>query len=174
MSDAPPKVPTFEERVAGAEACTTPDARRDFIAHLMAQDLWPSYPESVRFRTLLQAAWGVGDSSVRKYAAEAHRLLAFSPDERDQMRAELARRFAGYAQVAMANRNNVTGLPDIPSAIKATELVGKYLGLEPETKIQHGGSIALDTLDDLRERMAQVSSAEAVDGDAQGRDRSAG
>lgn len=168
MSDeAASKVPTFEERLVGAEDCDTPESREHFIGRLMVADLWPKFPESTRFRAMLAEIWQLSDSSVRRYATTAHRLIAFDPEERDMMRAELASTFAGYARIAVTSRNQVTGLPDLPSAIKATELVGKYLGLEPETKVQHGGSIALDTIDALKQRMALAAGVEA-DVDAPG------
>lgn len=161
------KVPTFKERIAGADLCDTPESREQFIVRLMVADLWPKFPESTRFRAMLAAVWGLSDSSIRRYATTAHRLIAFDPEERDMMRAELASTFAGYARIAVTSKNQVTGLPDLPSAIKATELVGKYLGLEPETKIQHGGAIALDTIDALKQRMALAAGVEA-DTDAPG------
>lgn len=137
---------------------TAPADRIRWIAREMAALRWPAYPASIDFRRQLAERWGCAEGTIRGYASDASRALAiFDPDERDMLRHELAVRLSQIADRALAERHQVSGLPDFQSAIKATDLMGKYLGLEPVARVEHSGMVALDSLDELRARIAGVA-----------------
>lgn len=132
---------------------TTKDERVHYVVGLMRRNEWPSFPESRKFRAELAAKWGVSDSSVKAYAAEAHRIVALDPDERAELQERLGRSLLEMAEEARASKNKVTDLPDYPSAIRATEMAAKFLGIEFEQKVKLSGSVALEDLDELRKRI---------------------
>jgi hypothetical protein len=131
----------------------TADERIHFIAGLMSENKWPAWPDSVAYRRVLADKWGVSDSSIRSYSAQAHRLIALDPDEREQLRAELAKRMKRIADDAETRENNVTGLPDYGSAIKALDQYAKYSGIELEQKVKLSGSVGIEDIEELRKRI---------------------
>lgn len=149
---------------------STPAERAAWIAETMSRLEWPTWPESAEARRTLAERWGVAESTVKGYAWQAARLFRIdNSDERDQLRTELAVRLSKIADRALAERNTVTSLPDFQSAIKAIDLMGKYLWLEPPTRLEHAGSVSLDSIDDLRKRIGATVEHLRVD-DAGGAD----
>jgi hypothetical protein len=111
-----------------SENLVTREQRVRHIAQLMARGEWLN---SYSRRCELAASWGVTESAIKHYSAEAHRLLAFDPDERDELRTTLANRMLNIAEDAFARQNEVTGLPDYRSAIQALELFAKFASITP-------------------------------------------
>jgi hypothetical protein len=107
----------------------TRESRVRHIAQLMSRGEWLN---SYRMRCELAAEWGVTESAIRGYSAEAHRLLATDPEERKQLRDALANTFLSIAAEARARTSSVTGLPDMQSALKALELYAKFASVAPE------------------------------------------
>lgn len=108
---------------------STVEERVSFIADEMASGRWEAYAS----RAILAKAWGIGDERVRQLASEAHRLVAFDPEERDRKRASLAAFCAKTRDRASTMLNDITGLPDFGSALKAAELEAKFIGIELAT-----------------------------------------
>jgi len=130
-----------------------------FVADLMAEDKWPCWPDSLVFRRMLGDIWGVSESSVRAYAAEAHRMVALNPEDRAVLQEELAKRMKRIADDAETRCSTATGLPDYGSAVKALESYAKFSGIELEQKVKLSGSVKLEDLDALRRK---------VEGDSEG------
>lgn len=127
----------------------TPEDRIRYIAELMRENAWPVWPDSARFRKRLAVHWDVSESTIRNYSAEAHRIVAMDPEEREQLKADIAKRLNGISERAATERNLVTGLPDFCSAIKAMETAAKFAGIELEQKVRLSGSVKLTDLDQL-------------------------
>jgi hypothetical protein len=112
-----------------------------YIADEMSAGRWDGYAT----RVPLAEVWGVTDSRVRDYAAEAHRLIAADPQELLERR----RSFAGWAalqrQRASSMVNQQTGLPDFGNAVKVAEFEAKCIGLdlEPEKKAEAHEPVAM-------------------------------
>ncbi len=132
------------------------EARIQRIVELMAANEWPAFPETAVLRRKLAAEWGVAESTVRNYAAEAHRRVALDPEERARLQEDLGRRLLSIAEEARDARNKVTDLPDFPSAIRATEMAAKFLGIEFKQELKLSGSVALEDLDELRKRIDEA------------------
>lgn len=132
---------------------TTKDERVHYVVGLMRRNEWPIFPASRAFRAELAAQWGCSDSSVKAYAAEAHRIVALDPEERAELQERLGRQLLEMAEEARASKNTITNLPDFPSAIRATETAAKFLGIEFTTKVKLSGSVGLDSIDELRKRI---------------------
>lgn len=124
-----------------------------FITGLMAANEWPAFPHALAFRRSLAAQWGVSEAAIRKYAAEAHRVLAIHPEEREALKLQLALRFKAIADAALECRSATTGLPDYRNAIGALELFAKFCGIEFAQKVNVSGMVSLEDLDALRERV---------------------
>lgn len=116
-----------------SESPVTREQRVRHIAQLMARGEWLN---SYTRRCELAAEWGVGEGAIRSYSAEAHRLLAFDQEERDQLRTTLANRLLAISEDAFARMNEVTGLPDYRSAISALETFAKFTSLLPDAAPQ--------------------------------------
>ena len=106
---------------------TKVESRVGYIAELMSKGEWRS---SLQEYKKLGLAWGVDPSTVRRYAAEAHRLIAWDMDERQGLRRSLAATMHGIYEDAMTRYNLKTGLPDYQSAIKATEDFARFAGIQ--------------------------------------------
>lgn len=108
-----------------------------YIADEMAGGRWDGYNS----RAPLAEIWGITDSTVRNYSAEAHRLCEFEPQEILERRRSLGAFVA--VQRARASRmvSRVTGLPDFGSVLRAAELEAKFIGidLEPPEKTDGAG-----------------------------------
>lgn len=144
-----------------SDAPTTPRAgepqtveeRVHFIAEQMAANEWPPWPDTLAHRRALAARWGVVEATIRKYAAEAHRLLAIDADDRERLREQIAREMREIYEEAKNTPNRQTDIPDYASAIKALDLSAKYAGIELEQKVKVSGSVSLEDLDELRKRV---------------------
>lgn len=145
------------ESIAGAVAppaeipvLATPSERVAFIVGLMRELAWPSWPASLQFRARLAEAWGVSDSSIRSYSAEAHRVIELDPADRVDVAQDIARRCDKVAEDALNHVNEQTGLPDYGAALRAFEMKAKFLGAEPPKEVKLSGGVSLATLDELR------------------------
>lgn len=148
---------------ASAAMAINKELRVKWITNVMVADEWPAWPESLQYREDLATIWGVSVSSVKGYAAEAHRVVAIDPDEREQLRAEIAKKMKAIGEDAATLTSKVTGLPDFQAALKALNDYAKFAGIELETKIKLSGTVALEDLDDLRSRI------EGDDNESEGR-----
>lgn len=121
-----PTLPPIPDR-----RCGTPK-RIAYIVAVMAAGQWNGYVT----RAKLAEAWGISDSRVRQYSAEASRMLYADddPEELAQKRRSLAAWVAAQRERAARMTSFVTGLPDFGAALKATELEAKLLGIEFESK----------------------------------------
>lgn len=136
-----------------ASLASNKEERVKWVCDVMVADDWPAWPESLAYREELARVWGVSVSSVKAYAAEAHRIVAIDPEDREQLRAEIAKKMKALGEDAASMTSKVTGLPDFASALKALNDYAKFAGIELETKIKLSGSVALEDLDDLRSRI---------------------
>lgn len=132
-----------------------------YIADVMSRNEWPVWPESLAFRKKLAEEWGLSESTVRDYAAEAHRIVAIDPEERERLREEIAKRMKRLADDAEQRQNMITGLPDYGSAIKALDMHAKYAGIELEQKLKLSGAVQLEDIDALRKRIEGGDGGEA-------------
>lgn len=138
---------------------------RDRVAWIVdrMRDLsWPVWPASLRFRQRIAEAWGISESTVRNYTAEAHRVVELDAVDRAQVAQDIARQLDAVAQDALASVNEVTGLPDYPSVIRALESKAKFLGAEPSKEVKLSGTVSLASIDELRKAVGD-------DGEAEGR-----
>jgi len=125
------------------------DDRVRYIAELMSDGEYHAYAT----RAELAKAWGVGDGAIRKYAAEASRLVGLDPEERDRLRVSLGNFCKRVREDASTAISKVTGLPDYASTLKAAELEGRFMGITLDDKRveltgKGGGPVAL-TLEDV-------------------------
>lgn len=128
----------------------TTTARVRYCAGLMAEDLWPMFPHAEAFRCRLGKVWGVAESTVKNYSAEAHRMLKLDPEEIAQLKLSLASRFRAIAEHALDNVSKISGLPDYRSAHDAYKTYGQFAGIEFDQKVTLGGAVKLEDLDALR------------------------
>jgi len=132
----PPKSSTTEQRI-------------QYIVQVMAMARWEGYVS----RAPLAAAWGISDSRVRQYSAEASRTLyADDPQEREENRQQLAASMRRLRDQASRMIDQRSALPDFRSVIAAAELEAKLLGIEIDSKRRveltgKGGSALVVTLD---------------------------
>jgi len=101
-----------------------------YIMSLMASGEWL---RSRFYRLELAELWGVTDSAIKLYSAEASRALEFDPEETAQLKAQLAATFLRLAKAAEMNVNQITGQSDLKTAIDAMRLYGDYAGCDPRT-----------------------------------------
>jgi len=125
-------------------------ARVAWIVDRMRELTWPVFPESLRYRQRLAMVWGVSESTIRDYSAEAHRVVELDPIDRAQMSYDIARKMDAISEDALATINEQTGLPDYGSAIRALEAKARFLGAEPPKEHKVTGSVSLATIDELR------------------------
>lgn len=111
----------------------TRDARVRHIAEMMASGQWL---KSYKMRCSLAEKWKCEETTIRSYAAEAHRLLAMDPEEREQLRITLANHFHNIAEQALSTCNQVTGLPDYNAVLKALDLYARYASVSPKEEIE--------------------------------------
>jgi hypothetical protein len=141
---APPSdIPELEDK----------SARVGWIVDRMRELSWPRWPESLKYRQRLAAAWGVAESTVRDYSAEAHRTVELDPVDKSMVAEDIARTLDAIAQDALATVNEVTGLPDYGSAIRALEAKAKFLGAEPTKQVHVTGTVSLEDLRSLKDRI---------------------
>ncbi len=128
-------------RDARTNAMSLTEKRIDRCLQIMAAGEW----QTVVTEQMLETEFGIRSTGVRALAAEANRILRRSVGRDNEVKARLlatidALRFAAQKQtrrVRMWNRKEKCfevfddPEPDIGSALKATELYGKYLGLLP-------------------------------------------
>lgn len=107
------------------------EKRRDRIADLMAKGEW----WGAQTRRELAAEWGVSDERVRQIAAEAHRLVALKPEDREELRTTLASRMRGIADRASRMTHNISGLPDFRSEIEALRELKMLGGIVDEKPV---------------------------------------
>jgi phosphopantetheinyl transferase (holo-ACP synthase) len=145
-----------EALFAEAAKATNKEERVRFIAQVMSENRWPMWPHTRAFRCKLAEVWGLAEATVRAYSAEAHRVVALDPEEREQLREKLAARMEGLAQKAENSVSAVTGLADLNNAIKALEAYAKFAGIELETKVKVSGSVNLEDVADLQKRLKEA------------------
>lgn len=131
----------------------TADERIAFIADLMREFAWPSFPASLQFRKRLSDAWGVSDSSIRSYSAQAHRLIEVDPQDRLDIARDVAEKCDAVFEDAINHVSEQTGLPDYANALKALEMKAKYLGAEPPKEVKHSGNVSLTAVDEMRKAL---------------------
>lgn len=103
---------------------------------LMAKGLWNFYASRAELGTL----WGVTDSTMRNYAAEAGRRFRMDPDEAEAAKLEHVLSCRRIMRDALASISKVTELPDFMAALKADERIAKYRGIDSEkTKVELTG-----------------------------------
>jgi hypothetical protein len=133
--------------------------RVEYVAAEMAAGRWDGY----RSRLPLAQRWGVEDSTVRNYSTEAHHLVAYSQQERDEKRRSLAAFVAVQRERAQSMTSLITGLPDFGAVLKAAELEAKFLGIELdgpkrlEVSGRGGGPLAI-SIDEIDETLRAVKS----------------
>lgn len=153
----PPRTePIAPRKDPPAEIPELPDktARVAWIADLMRALMWPVWPDALTYRQKLGIAWGVSESTIRDYAAEAHRVVALDPQDRLEMALDIARKMDAISEDALATINEQTGLPDYGSAIRALEAKAKFLGAEPPKEVKLTGSVSLASIDELRKAVS--------------------
>jgi hypothetical protein len=106
--------------------------RVNYIADLMASG---RYRSRMTIRALMRV-WAIGEESLLKESAEASRRLATPPEDLDALRSELASTVKHILYQAMTTPSKITGLPDYASALKATELYGRYSGAELKLTVE--------------------------------------
>lgn len=129
-----PRARAYEERgdvppPPGPES--TVQERVEYIANEMVLGRWDGYIS----RAPLAKAWALTDSRVQQIATEAHRLVAYDPQQREEKRMALAAFVAQQRERAAAMKNRITGLPDFAAALKAAELEAKFVGIEFEEQV---------------------------------------
>jgi len=109
---------------------STKEERIAYIVGEMSALRWNGYET----RLPLTWAWGVGDSAIRAYAAEASRSLAIDPEEREAHRQALAKWVGLQRERASRMVNTVTGLPDFSAVFKGAELEAKLSKIELDNR----------------------------------------
>jgi hypothetical protein len=102
-------------------------ARIDHCVELMAVGLWDGFMTRQR----LAAVWGVQDTTIRDYAAEASRRLRLDPVEVEAARIQHRIFCERVRDEALATTNIQTGMPDFGNALKADERIARLRGAEP-------------------------------------------
>lgn len=159
-ASAPP-VPQSTEKPPERERSSgeTVEERVRHIADLMTSAKYNGYVT----RSKLAKDWGISESTVRNYAAEAHRLVSFDPEERERMRITLAAQARKTWERASVMRSTHTGLPDFPSVISAIKLEATMIGLDVETRRielsgKNGGPIQFEDIQKLTdEQLAELA-----------------
>jgi hypothetical protein len=123
--EAPPPPPGPKPSVA---------ERVEYCMLLMVKGLWNGYAT----RQTLMEAWGISDVSVRAHSAEASRRLRLDQNELEAARVSHAFFCERIQREALAMCNEITGLPDFASALKATELAARFKGIDIDAPAQHG------------------------------------
>lgn len=152
--DAPASPVSSRARVGKKKrsvAKAPPAARVAEIRRLMSEGRY----EGAATRLQLAEKYGVGEAAIMRDAAEAHHQLAADPEEVARQKASLAAFCGRMREQAATNRNEVTGLADVSSALKAAELQAKFMGIdiEPAKKVELTGagggpvSVTLDEVD---------------------------
>lgn len=109
--------------------------RVEYVVQLMHTGQWDGYPT----RMALATAWGIAESTVRNYSAEAkHRLLG-DPEEREQMRAALAGKAMEVLGDTQVTRHDLTGMRDNMAALRAIELTAKLMGIDLDVAKRDAG-----------------------------------
>jgi len=90
-------------------------------------------------RAELSEVWGVSDSAIKNYAAEASRNLKMDAAELEQDRIAHAAFVREIRDRAATEVNVVTGLPDFAAALKADEMIGKWEGHNLAQRIELTG-----------------------------------
>lgn len=111
--------------------CHNTEERVYHIAQMMADG---SYLGGYKIRAVLAEDWGVSDATIRGYAAEAHRVVSFDPEEREHLRRTIAARMLDIADRAKAAFNIVTGMPDFKAEREALLDHAKFAGIELDEK----------------------------------------
>lgn len=109
--------------------CETVDKRVEHIARLMATGQWRVERSQ---RTKLGGIWGVCDTQVKRYAAEAHRLLAFDHETREQLRMWLIADLKATLEKAKTEKSKLTGMHDYGAILGAYDRIAKYASLPLE------------------------------------------
>ncbi len=127
--------------------------------HLMVA--WEWYGASTRRE--LSALWGVAESTVMNYSAEAHRSIQRSPEELESERLVHASNAERIMLDAYSRASNITGLPDYSAALKANEQAAAFKGLELKAKVEltgkDGGPIETKSgYDDILTKLARIAS----------------
>ncbi len=112
-----------------AASCTTVEDRVMYIAERMSEGEWLS---SIVEQNQLANVWDTTRSTVRRYAAESHRLVDLDPDDRKQLRRALQGHCERILNDAVSLTNLATGLPDFKSQLEAIDKIALYAGIRPE------------------------------------------
>lgn len=128
QTEALGEIDSLARRDNEARACESVSDRVAYVADLMAKG---EYRTRLTGKWLSQL-WGLAETTIGGYAAEASRLLQVPSEERGARRAVMAAWFEARANDAATRRSFVTGLPDMGAALKAMELYGRYAGLEAD------------------------------------------
>jgi hypothetical protein len=137
-------VPPIPDKRSGVKT------RVAYVVALMSAGKYNGYVS----RQPMAKTWGVSDSVVRNYTAEAHRLLTTDdPGELEHRRNSLSAFLAKRREEAAVVVDSRSGIPDYKAVATLTELEAKLLGIPlAPVKVEHtgkdGGPIAL-TLDDV-------------------------
>ena len=127
---------------ATTRACEklTPQSSKEdrvlFIVEEMAHGRWDGYAS----RAAIAEACGLAEATIRHDSAEAHRIVAYDPQEREEKRRSLAAFIAKQRERASEMVNMITGLPDFGAMCKATELEAKLVGIELDKPAQTAGA----------------------------------
>ena len=98
----------------------------------MATGAYSGYPT----RLLLSETWGVTDSAIRKYAAEAHRAVGADSEEKKWLQASMAALCQDVRRRAATTFSTATGMPDFKAELDAIELAAEFLALlEPSVAV---------------------------------------
>jgi len=130
-----PVLPPLDE----AAHLKTVEDRVRYIATEMSEGRWTS---SFTRRCQLASLWGCTEANIKRYSAEAHRLIAFDDDERSELRRALAGTLQGILRQAQTTVNTITGMPDFAAQIHAVEKVALFAGIRVDDAQNAGGAAA--------------------------------
>jgi hypothetical protein len=144
---------------------STVKERVEYIIAAMSDCTWNGFAS----RAPLVELWGVTDSTIRNYSAEAWRALKLDPQGLAEHRQALASWVSKQRERAASMVNENTGLPDWSGARGWTELECKLLDIEIDTKRvemtgKDGGPISV-TLDDIDTALKTAAENAAPDAD---------
>lgn len=125
---AAPDIDEVRVFASSSRELTEYEKRVRHVAQMMQDGIW--YGGSSRLS--LRIKWECSDSAMKHIAAEAHRLVAMTPEDREALRTTTVNRFQQIAARAQSNVNMITGQADLASEIKAIELAAKYAGVEAD------------------------------------------
>lgn len=106
-------------------------------------------------RCELGELWGVAESTIKNYSAEAHRLVVFGDDEREELRRSLCGTLQDILADARARVNERTGLPDYAAQIYAIEKIALFAGI----RMQNAGALGAEAPSHIEFTFAAVPSA---------------